>query len=117
MKKLTTLLAIILICTAMLMACSNKKEIPFDETNAFFVAKIVEINDNLLLVEVTQHGNSSLTEGAQINVPTNFEGYPECSTNDYVRIEFDGFVAETYPLQIRTVFAIDKTDSTGNSIE
>jgi len=40
----------------------------FSETSAFFVAKVTEINEGYLFVEVTDNGSTSLGEGTTVTV-------------------------------------------------
>ena len=116
MKKLIALVLAV-ICVLGLCACNSKKDILFDETNAaFFVAKVTEVYDNHLLVEVTDKGNSSFSVGTSVEVSTTVtsaDGCPNFVTDEYARIEFNGVVLEKYPPALGDVFKIYKTDSTG----
>ena len=78
------------------------------ETSAFFVAKVTEINEGYLLVEVSDNGSTSLGEGTIVHVSTNFDGYTECAVGDSIRIEFDSVIQELYPPIIPNVVAISK---------
>lgn len=112
MKKCLALL-LTLVCLVTLVACNTKN----DEGQAYFVGKVIEVYEKSCLVEVTNNGNQHLTLGDEVVVNTNIENCPTYAVGDYLRIEFDGTMAESYPPQILKVYAIDKTDSTGNSIE
>ena len=119
MKKCLALL-LTLVCLVTLVACNSNSD---DQSQnnakpAYFVGKVTEIYDNACLVEVTDGGNyGKLAVGTAVQVTTNIENCPDYAIGDYLRVEFDGTMAETYPLQVLHVLAIDKTDSTGNSIE
>ena len=102
--------------------CNSNKDIPFDETGAFFIAKVVEIKETTMLVEVTYKGNCGVSEGDQVSIPTEkiagiLDSDPSIVTDNYVRIEFDGSLMETYPLKLGEVFKIDVTNADGVSIE
>ena len=118
MKKLIALVLAV-ICVLGLCACNSKKDIPFDETNAaFFIAKVTEVHENYLLVEVTDKGNSSFSVGTTVEVSTTVtsaDGCPKFVADEYARIEFNGVVLEKYPPALGEVFEIYKTDATGLS--
>lgn len=129
MKKCLALL-LTLVCLVTLVACNANSD---DQSQnnakpAYFIGKVTETYEAACLVEVTNNGNyGNLAVGTAVQVSTNIENCPEYAVGDYLRIEFDGTVAETYPLQVLHVLSIvqfdetvatsDKTDSTGNSIE
>ena len=119
MKRLIALV-FVLVCVLGLCACNSNKDVSFDETNAaFFVAKVTEVYDNYLLVEVTDKGNTSFSVGTSVEVSTTVtsaDGCPTFVADEYARIEFDGLVLEKYPPALGEVFKIYKTDATGKSI-
>lgn len=122
MKRCLALL-ISLICILSLVAC-NGQDTHIDDPSqnnakpAYFVGKVTEIYEAGCLLEVTDEGNyGRLAVGTAIQVSTSIENCPDYNVGDYLRIEFDGTVAETYPLQVLHVLGIDKTDSAGKSIE
>ena len=113
-----TVIVLAVVCVLGLCACSSNKDIPFDETDAFFVAKVTEVYENYLLVEVTDKGNSSFSVGTSVEVSTNVtsaDGCPAFVEDEYARIVFDGVVLEKYPPALGEVFKIYKTDATGKS--
>ena len=121
MKKLIAV-ALALVCVLGLVGCNSKKDVPFDETGAFFVAKVVEATETTMLVEVTYKGNCGVSEGDQVSVPTEkiagvLDSDPSIVTDNYVRIEFNGNIMESYPLQLGEVFKIDVTNADGVPIE
>ena len=107
MKKMITIF-FVLICVLGLMGCNSQKGTHLNETSAFFVAKVTEVNEGHLFVEVTDKGSTSLGEGTTVHVSTNFDGYTECVVGDCIRIEFDGLIQELYPPIIPNVVAISK---------
>lgn len=117
MKK-TLALILASICLFMLVACNNNEQEQNNAQPAFFVGKVIEIYDSACLVEVTDDGNyGKLAVGTTVEVTTNIENCPEYGIGDYLRVKFDGTVAESYPPQIKHVLGVDKIDSTGKNIE
>ena len=110
MKKcLALILAIIFVFT--LVSCKAK----VDKEQIYFGGKIIEVNEMVLLVEVTDSGNSGILEGHQASVSTvlqSGENVPQYAKGDHVLITFDGQVLETYPLSIPVVYSIEKIDRT-----
>lgn len=109
---------LILACLLTLGACNIKE----DEVQLYFIAKVVEVTDTTMLIEVTNTGNSMVEIGSQIHVSTEkiagvLADDPTTVTDNYVRIEYDGTVMETYPLQLGEIFKIDITNEQGISIE
>ena len=107
MKK-TIAFILALICVLGLVGCNSRKDNNLNETSAFFDAKVTEVNEGHLFVEVTDKGSTSLGEGTTVHVSTNFDGYTECAVGDSIRIEFDGLIQELYPPIIPNVVAISK---------
>ena len=69
-----------------------------------FEGKIIELNGNQLLVEVTDSGDSLISVGTQVSFSAIAEsGYEK---GDSVTVTFDGVVQETYPLIISNVLDI-----------
>ena len=111
MKKCLALL-LTLVCLTTLVACGIKGYQP-----PYFSGKVIEKYENSCLIEVTNTGNGHLSIGEKVEVKTSIDNCPNYEVGDYLRIVFDGTVAESYPPQILNVKDICKTDSTGNSIE
>jgi len=85
----------------------------------FFTARITEVHDNYLLVEVTDGGNSHISVGSPVTVTKNVtsaDGCPSLTVGEYARVVFDGTVMEKYPPSLGTVYRIYKTDASGKSI-
>ena len=76
----------------------------------------MEKYENSCLIEVTDPGNQYFRIGDVAVVRTNIEGCPLYSAGDYLRIIYDGMVAESYPPQIFHVYSIYKIDAQGNDI-
>lgn len=83
----------------------------------YFVGKVIEIYEGGCMLEVTDNGNNYLVPSDRVIVNTDVDGCPDYVNGDFLRIEFDGTFAESYPLQILNVSAVEKTDSAGKVIE
>ena len=120
MKKITAII-MLLTCLMTLTACRNSGQFP-DNGNAYFIAKVSELRGNTMLVEVTDKGNCGIQVGDPISISTEkivgvIASDPKTVTNNYLRIEFDGNIMETYPLRLGEIFRIDITNKDGFSIE
>ena len=121
MKKIMLIFTVIMLVTTFI-ACENTG-IPTDTTDAheqsaFFAAKVITPGENSILIEITDAGNSNISLGSEAWISSydvNID-YSTYATGDYVHVEFDGTVMESYPLQINSVTYISLTDSTGKSI-
>lgn len=85
--------------------------------HSYFVGKVIEKYEKSCLILVTDTGNQRFMSSDKVVVNTDVGNCPDYAVDDYLRIEFDGVVAESYPLQILGVFAVEKTDSAGQVIE
>ncbi|MBR3835620.1 MAG: hypothetical protein IKJ69_02380 [Clostridia bacterium] len=85
--------------------------------HSYFVGKVIEKYEKSSLLLVTDTGNQRFMSSDKVVVNTDIGKCPDYKAGDYLRIEFDGVVAESYPPQILGVFAVEKTDSTGKVIE
>ena len=112
MKKFIAVFLTI-VCLATLVACSTND----DKGQPYFVGKVIEVYEDSCLLEVTNNGNQHLASGDVVVVNTDIDNCPTYAIGDFLRIEFDGTMAESYPPQILKVSSIDKTDGIGNSIE
>ncbi len=83
---------------------------------AYFYGRVVEIYDGSCLLTVTDTGNQQFGVGNKVVVHTLSVDCPEYAVGDYLRIVFDGTIAESYPPQIFRVYEIQKTNSNGSNI-
>ena len=99
MKKLIALL-LSLICLLGLAGCSNRSMnyIVANEPNITGVVK--EANENAILIE-----NETGEYWVSLNVE-NEDSMTHFSVGDEVVVYYDGNIAESYPMQINTVYAI-----------
>ena len=100
MKKLICILTTLAMLLS-LAACGGKTE-----NAATFRAAVLEINDGYYLVEPVE-GSAELKSGEQNTVPMkNMSPSPEPEVGDILEIEYDGYIAESYPAQINNVYSI-----------
>ena len=92
------------ICLFSLFGCTIKKS--STDPTAFFIAKITEVIDGRLFVEVTNSGSTALEVGTPVYVSTNFEGYTEHAAGEVIRVEFNTVIQESYPPIIPYVTSI-----------
>ncbi len=107
MKRILNVI-VIFVCISVLFACDSHK--------AHFTGKVLEKYENSCLIEVTNNGNQSLKAGDIIVVSNNIDNCPDYSVGDFLKITFNGEMADSYPPQIIKVYSIEKTDSSGNSL-
>lgn len=98
-------LSLILTVTACGTSSGGESEIVGNE-KATFQATILEIHDGYYLVEPVA-GSTELNSADRITVPmTNMNPSPESEVGDVLEIEYDGSIAESYPVQITNVYSI-----------
>ena len=98
-------LSLILAVTACGTSSGGESEIVGNE-KATFQATILEIHDGYYLVEPVA-GSTELNSADRITVPmTNMNPSPEPEVGDVLEIEYDGSIAESYPVQITNVYSI-----------
>ena len=111
MKKCLALL-LILVLMATLVACGYKgHQLPY------FAGKVIEKHENVCLMEVTHTGYGHLSVGDEVEVNTSINNCPNYEVGDFLKVFFEAPMTDSNPPQILNVFAIEKSDSTGNSIE
>ncbi len=98
MKKIFCILTAL---TLLLSACSDSKS-----GSVTLRATVLEINDGYYLVEPVE-GSAKLKSADQITVPMkNMAPSPEPEVGDILEIEYDGYIAESYPAQINNVYSV-----------
>lgn len=115
-KFLSTIL--IITCLLTLGACGVKD----NGAKPYLIGKVVELKEETMLIEVTDKGNCGVGVGDPIYVSTEkivgvLANDRKAVTDNYLRIEFDGAIMETYPLKLGEIFRIDITNAKGESIE
>ena len=116
MKKLIALV-LTLVCVLGLVSCSKTNELQQGDNNMqyFFSAKVIEVDEAYLLLEVFDTGNSNLSEGAKIEVSTDTvsaDGCPEFVIGEYARVRMARNTDNNPPRRLEA-FSICKTDETG----
>ena len=82
-------------------------------SDLYFTAKVIESGEKALLVEITEAGTSNISLGSQAWISSSYDkitSYADYLVGDYVYVEFDGMVMESYPLQINSVTYIVHSD-------
>ena len=71
MKKIIALV-LALVCLLGLVSCSQQEALQLGDYNMqyFFTAKVIEVDEEYLLLEVFDVGNTNLSEGATVEVST-----------------------------------------------
>ena len=111
MKKAVSV--VLLLCMIFMFGCGNEKVDPY------FNATVLEVYEKSVLVEPFE-GTDELKSADQINVSTEVVStheVPQLEAGTTIRIVYNGDIAESYPAQINTVFAIYLVDETGKLIE
>ncbi len=111
MKKAVSV--VLLLCMAFISGCGN------EGVNPYFNATVLEVYEKSVLVEPFE-GADELKSADQIIVSTEVEStheVPQMEAGTAIRIVYNGDIAESYPAQVNTVFAIYLVDETGELIE
>ena len=99
MKKLIALV-LALVCVLGLVGCNNRSMNYIIENEPSITGIIKETNDNSILI-----GNEDGEYWVSLNVE-NKDSMTHFSIGDEVVVYYDGNIAESYPMQINTVYAI-----------
>lgn len=110
MKRLLSLI-LALACVLSLSACGGEPG-----GQAYFNATVLEVRDGAVEVECTEQLTSGISVCERFTISTDTAssgGAPELAAGDAIRVEFDGLIMESYPIQLGTVFAIYRLDENG----
>ena len=113
MKKIMPVLIVFLLITITGCAAAHERE------NPYFHASVIEVNEKYVLVQPFE-GEEELKSADQIQVSTEVvstHDIPAMEEGTQIRIVYNGDIAESYPAQINTVFAIYLIDENGEMIE
>lgn len=112
MKRLLPLI-LALACVLSLSACGGEPG-----GQAYFNATVLSVNDGSAELECTERLTSGISVGERFTISTDAVsgGAPELAVGDAVRVEFDGLIMESYPIQLGTIFAIYRLDENGGVI-
>ncbi|MBE6658718.1 MAG: DUF3221 domain-containing protein [Ruminococcaceae bacterium] len=99
MKKLMVFV-MVLVCIFALTGCNNRSMNYIIENEASMTGIVKDTGDNAILIE-----NGDGEYWVSLNVE-NKDSMTDFYVGDEVVVYFDGMVAESYPMQINTVYAI-----------
>ena len=99
MKKLIALV-LALVCVLSLAGCNNRSMNYIIENEPSITGIVKETNDNSILIE-----NEDGEYWVSLNVE-NEDSMTHFSIGDEVVVYYDGIIAESFPMQINTVYAI-----------
>ena len=99
MKKWITLL-LTLICVLGLVGCNNKSLNYIISNEPSIIGSVKEVNESSILLE-----NESGEYVVSLNVE-NKDSVTHFQLGDEIVVYYDGNIAETYPMQINTVYVI-----------
>ena len=111
MKKLIALM-LLLICLLGLVGCNNRSMNYIIANEPNIAGAVKEANENSILIE-----NEAGEYWVSLNVE-NEDSMTHFSIGDKVVVYYDGNIAESYPMQINTVYAIllkEPVDRTENN--
>lgn len=119
MKK-TIALILTLVCMLGIVACNQNDELQHVDYNTqyYFTAKVVEVHEEYLSLEMFDNGNTNLSDGAAVEVFTEVvaaAGCPEFTVDEYARVVMARNVGDN-PTSRLEALSIYKTDETGNVI-
>lgn len=113
MKKIYTFIGICSLVVLFLTGCREQNEIP--KVNPAFQATVLEVHENTILVEPSE-GEEIRKSADRISVSLDVistEEVPQLEEGAQVSIVYNGDVLESYPAQIKIVFAIYLVDADG----
>ena len=111
MKKLIALM-LLLVCLLDLVGCNNRSINYIIANEPSITGLVTETNENSILIE-----NETGEYWVSLNVE-NEDSMTHFSIDDEVVVYYDGNIAESYPMQINTVYAIllkEPVDRTENN--
>ncbi len=110
-------LVLALVCVLGLVGCGQQEDLQQGDNNMqyFFTARVIEVEEEYLLLEVFDIGNTNLSDGATVEVSTEVvsaDGCPEFVVDECARVllarNIDGSSSERLE-----ALSIYKTDETG----
>ena len=117
MRKIISLV-LALICALSSVGCNQQGDLQQGDHNMqyFFTAKVIEVHEEYLLLEVFDTGNSNLYDGTKVEVSTGLnsaDGCPEFVVNDCVRVLMSQNADNNSSVRLQAL-SIYKTDENGN---
>lgn len=119
MKKMMALV-LTLVCALGQTGCSQQADLKQGDYSMqyFFTAKVVDVQEDYLLLEVFDTGNSNLSKGATVEISTDVvsaDGCPEFAVDECARVLM-ARNTEDNPTERLEALSIYKTDETGMTI-
>ena len=119
MKKFIALV-LAMVCVLGLVGCNLKEELQQGDNNMqyFFTAKVIEVKEEYLLLEIFDIGNCNILEGDLVEVSTDVvsaSGCPEFLVDECARVVMAWNIDENKVNVLERIkaLAIYKTDETG----
>jgi len=116
--KKNLLLCVMFILVLCLFGCEGKEQQGGNKMQYFFSGKVLVVDETYLSLEVSDTGNSNLTEGAKIEVSTDVvaaKGCPEFVADEYARIVMARNTEDNPPGRLEAL-DIYKLDENGKPI-
>ena len=115
MKKCLCVL-LCLLCVFALASCVDARE-EEESNHTYVIGRVIEVYEGRCCLEITDGADLGFGEGELVIVNTSIDRCPDYEVGDFLKVEFDGTVALSYPPQILSVLAIRKTDGNGKILE
>ena len=114
MKKIISLILVVL-CLFALFSCGNNNGEPNYDTEYTYI--VSEVSEKYLIVnEIGEDGKAK--EGTNHSTPNPFYPNNEIVVGDKVVIKHNGIVLETYPMQFAKIYSMEFYDKTaGKSVK
>lgn len=106
-----------LICVLGLVGCNNRTMDYIIENEPNITGIVEEIQDNFIVINIK---TESYPNGASCKISLDVENkdsYTDVSVGDEIIVYYNGEIAESYPLQINTVYAITLKTPVNQDIE
>ena len=115
MKKYITLLLVIA-CMCCLFGCGKQEKQGDNNMQYFFGGKILEVDEEYLILEVFDIGNTNLSEGAKVEVSTDIvaaKGCPDFVVDEYARVIMARSPEDNPPgrLEVLDIYKLDENGS------
>ena len=111
MKRITAVLSSLVMILLALVGCTPRGMNYIIANEPSITGVVQEVHDTYILIYIETEG---FPAGADCFVSLDVENkdglYSPISVGDMVTVYFDGSIAESYPLQINTVYAITLTE-------
>ena len=117
MKKILSLCVMFLLVFC-LFGCRGEEQQGSNKMQYFFSGKVLTVDEAYLILEVSDIGNSNLSEGAKIEVSTDViaaKGCPEFMVDEYARVVMARNIDDNPPGRLDAL-DIYKLDETGKPI-